>query len=705
MALIGKIRKNFWFVLILLGLALAAFILMDMTSGGPAGGAATSSAMGSVAGQQIDYREFSQTEQAYYANAPGDAFTKRKNIWDFYVEKAILDKEAGALGLNVSKNELRDLQFGPNPSQIIRSNFSDPATGQFNQPFIQSVQTAIDEGTQMDPRLRAYWAEQEKQIVKDGVQSKLNNLISKSVYTPNWMAEESFKLDNTKVDFSYVKIPFDNMDGTGVDITDADLLAYAKSKNDKYIVNEETREIEYATFEVYPTSADTAAVVAQLGQKRADFLNAENDSLWVLANNGQYTHLYAEYETLPAFEADAIAALSPGEVHGPFSEEGIAMMVKMIDKRSIPDSVKARHILVAAAREDVAGYAAAVIKIDSIRRAYRNGSSFESLAANHSDDASNSSTGGDLPMASQQNWVPEFTEAAFKGTKGGLYTVKTQFGVHLLEVERQVFGTNSTKYRLASVAQAIVPSQGTQDAVYDKVTEILTANKDINSLRTALNAVPEAGLIKSTPLKRNDFNLGNLGQGNSSREIISWAFDPSNEPGDVSPEIYKFRDPVNYFDGKYVIASLSSIYSKGMKSASTLRNEIAPLVMNRKKAQKFVSGLSYNSLQELASAHGLTVETASDVGSKSSVITGIGKETEVLAAAISTDIQAVSQPVIGETGVFVLQPLSRQEAGAPTNIPLLKNGLSQTTKSQVNFSIIKNMIKKADIKDDRSTFF
>ena len=121
MALIGKIRKNFWFVLLLLGLALAAFIMMDMTGSSGPGGAVTSMTMGNVDGQKINYQDFSRTEQAYYRNAGTDIFQKRKTIWDFYVENALVNKEADALGLNVSREELMDLQFGPNPSQIIQA--------------------------------------------------------------------------------------------------------------------------------------------------------------------------------------------------------------------------------------------------------------------------------------------------------------------------------------------------------------------------------------------------------------------------------------------------------------------------------------------------------------------------------------------------------------------------------------------------------
>ena len=127
MALIGKIRKNYWLILIVLGLALAAFIMMDMTgASGPAG--PTTATMGSIAGERIDYGAFQRTESEYYGNAPGDLFSKRKTIWDFYVENALLKKEGKALGLNVSRDELMDLQFGANQSQIIQQNWRNPQT-------------------------------------------------------------------------------------------------------------------------------------------------------------------------------------------------------------------------------------------------------------------------------------------------------------------------------------------------------------------------------------------------------------------------------------------------------------------------------------------------------------------------------------------------------------------------------------------------
>jgi len=703
MALIGKIRKNFWFVLILLGLALAAFILMDMTSAGNAGGAG-SLTMGSVAGQKIDYKAFQQMEQAYYGNAQGDSYSKKKSIWDFFVENALLTKEANALGLNVPKDELMDLQFGANQSEIIKQNWRNPQTGQVDQATLAQFKTVIENGDEMNPKFRSYWYEQEKQIVKDRLQNKLNTLVTKSVYTPNWLAEEAHKMDNTKVDFKYVKVPFDYMDGTGIEVSDAEILAFAKSKNDKYYVSEETREVEYASFEVLPSAADTAELMQKMSGLKTEFLNSKDDSLFTISNNGSYSHLYATAEQLPEVARGQIQSLSNGEVYGPYTEGGFGMLCKLIDKKTMPDSVKARHILISSTPDNPASVVTARAKIDSIRAAYRSGSTFADLAAAHSADPSNKGNGGQLETAAQNTWVPEFTSAAFGGREGGLYTVTTQFGVHLLEVQDQIFNEgDNTKYRIAMIGQPIIPSQETQDAMYDKVTELMTNNKDIESLRAAAEALG-SGFTKSVPLRKNDFAIGEL-TGQTTRDIIQWAFDPSEEVGDISPEIYKYSDPVNYYDNKYVIASLASVIPQGMQPASVLRNTLETAVLNKKKAEKFAAGLKYGNLQEVASATGGKVETAANVGSKSSTITGIGREQAVLVNAFGLDVNSVSKPIIGETGVFVIQPTSKVEANPMTNAPLVKNNMSQSTKSQVNFSLIKNMKKRADIKDDRSTFF
>ena len=209
MALIGTIRKNFWFVLIVLGLALAAFILMDMQGSANRGGAAMN--MGEIAGQKLDYREFSKAETALYSGNP-DVFSRRANLWDFFVEKAIVEEQANEMGLGVTKAELMDLQFGNRLSPIITNNYRNSQTGQVDRTSLLQHKQLIEGNEPLAPQFENFWVEQEKQIQKTELQSKIGNLVSKAIYTPKFLVEETGAASNSSLNMSYVKIPFDAID-------------------------------------------------------------------------------------------------------------------------------------------------------------------------------------------------------------------------------------------------------------------------------------------------------------------------------------------------------------------------------------------------------------------------------------------------------------------------------------------------------------
>ncbi len=87
---------------------------------------------------------------------------------------------------------------------------------------------------------------------------------------------------------------------------------------------------------------------------------------------------------------------------------------------------KARHILVE--KEDEAKAIIANLK---------KGQKFEDIAKKQSKDPGSGANGGDLDWATAASYVPEFSEAMVKLTKGQLtqQPVKTQFGWHVIRVD------------------------------------------------------------------------------------------------------------------------------------------------------------------------------------------------------------------------------------------------------------------------------
>ncbi len=702
MAIISKIRSNSWLLIILIGFALAAFIMMDMFSGEKSifGGGQTT--MAEIAGKKLDYKEFSIAEQTLYGNASGDVFARRNALWNYYVEKALVEKEAENLGLGVSIAELNDLEFGNKVSPIIQQRFTNPNTRQLDRERLNSFKSAIASG-ELEGGSRQFWAHQQKEIIKDRLQSKLGGMVTKGMYTPSWMAELAHADQNQKIDFAYVQVPFDDVDGSSIgEPSDADYQAYFNNNKGQFMQDEETRKLSYVVLDVLPTTADSAAIEKELATLVEDFkADGVNDSLFVENNYGSMDAAYLKRDQVSSAVADQVFTADLGTVIGPYLDGKAYNAVKVIDRKVIPDSVKCRHILRRASNQ--AEFLAATKTIDSLKTVIENGAgTFEDLAKSHSQDGSNAPKGGDLGYAFVNQMVKPFNDLIFfEAEKGKVYSVITQFGIHLVRVDDYKYLNNEEGVKLAFLRQAIVPSEETQAARYDDMLEFVGQNRTMDALQASVDANPNLNIEVSPPLLKNDFTVGALGAGQSSRDMIKWAFVADSNVGDVSPQVYTYQDPVEYYSSKYVACALKSIQPAGLPQLANIKEELRPLVINEKKAA-LVSG---GDLSSIASKYDAKVDTAKSVTFRSAFIPGLGSEPKVVAAAFKQGVNALSNAVVGNNGVYMVQPIAKPDPGAATNIPQLKKTIGLTNQNQVRSGLMNSIKKGADIQDNRNRFF
>lgn len=710
MALIGKIRKNFWFVLILLGLALAAFVIMDVSSAAGLGGGQADMKMGEVNGQDISYRDFQRTEQNYFNNS-GDAFSTRENVWNYYVEKSIVDKEADKLGLSVGRDELMDLQFGTQMSPIMSQNWSNPQTGAVDRTQLNGFKSAIENGDELDPRFRDFWAEQEHQIVKFHKQDKINNLVSKAIYTPTWLAETAYQEQNGKVDFEYVKIPFDNISDADVALEDSDYTSYIGAHKDRYTNTEETRTIEYVVFDVEPTEADKEALKQQMIELKTQFENTTNDSLFAMTNEGFYRDLYYSKEGLEQNFSEsirnAIPNLAIGEVVGPLEESGFYRNIKLLDRRMMADSVRARHILRTVTPGDAAGLENANRTLDSLLTLIKRGAiRFDSTAVKFSQDPGSASKGGQLDYFVQETMVPEFRDACFLDGKSGEYrTVRTSYGVHLIQIQNQKFLDNEPKVKVAFINKPIIPSTETQDRINEEVADLVASHPYLDDMVGIIGERDDVSFDRVSNIKVNDFTLAELESGNTSRDIVRWAFNGATDANDMAPDVFTYTEPNLFYNNKYVLAGLKSIESAGLRSVDNLRDEITPLVRNEKKGGLIASQLGSSDIDGAAAKFGAAIESATGVAFNSRFLPGLGDEPKVIAQAYSGAVNSNSQPIVGNSGVFIVKPTNKTDAGTATNLPSFRNTDATTTRSKVGSSLMSALKKLANVDDSRATFF
>jgi peptidyl-prolyl cis-trans isomerase D len=700
MALITEIRKRNWLLIALIGIALLGFVVMDMVSPNKGGQQGDGTTMGKVAGQTIEYNDFAAAEDLLYKGQQGDPYSRRVSLWNYFVENAIIQKVADKIGLTVGKQELMDLQFGTtNISPVIQSRFSDQATGQVNRQRLMEFEQAI-KNNQLPADVKPFWAYQEKEIIKDRLQSKYLNMVAKGLYTPKWQADMLHKESNDRLDMLYVKIPFDYIDEASVKLTDADYTEVYNEYKGRFKQDEETRKIDYLSFPVKPSLQDSVSYLEKLRKLAGEWTTAPKDSLFVLSNGGTINGGFFRKAELGPL-GDTLAKLSAGRIYGPFKDGEAFKVVKLIGTKSIPDSVRARHILIPAS----VGLPIAEKRIDSLKNLVETGQArFDSLASKFGSDGT-ATKGGDLGFAAPGTYVPEFNNIVFfTGVQGKLYKVTTQFGVHLLEITGVKMGKGETGYKFAALQEMFIPSDATQTKVRSEVLDMLGKSKTMDDLKKMIAGKPSLSVQTSPSVKANDFTLGNLTSGDAPRQIIRWAFE--NKKGNLSKDIYENKAQGQYYANQYVVASVNSVWAKGYPSLADVKTDLEPMVKNRKKGKMIIEKIKAGSTVEgLATQFSVKLDTAKAAAFGNAYVQGLGSEPKVLGAAYSTAMNQNSKPMIGNAGVFVVKPLNLTPAPEQYDLGMFRNQTLSSSRAQIRGRLMTELKEKSNIKDNRSNFF
>ena len=151
---------------------------------------------------------------------------------------------------------------------------------------------------------------------------------------------------------------------------------------------------------------------------------------------------------------------------------------------------------------------------------------------------------------------------------------------------------------------------------------------------------------------------------------------------------------------------MTNVQGPGSPSLANFRDDILPMVRNQKKGEIIKSKINSQDLNSIAASFNTQVDTAANVSFSAPNVPTLGNEPKVVAAAFSIEQNAVSSPVIGENGVYVVQTTFKPAPADASNIsPTLKKTFSATSRSQVPRALIEAMKKNADVVDNRAAFY
>jgi len=698
MALIGKIRQNSWLLILAIGIGMAGFLLMDMTANSSSslfGGSQTT--IGKINGETIDYNSFANMENL--RGQGGDTYGVKENVWNYIVRDKLTKQAANKIGFSVGDEELEDLFLGTNPSPVVRNAF-----GQNFSP--ENVQSYIDQMDQLTDEQRAGWKDLEEQVRLEALGSKLNALVGQGLYTPNWLAEAESGSSNQTVDFEFVTIPFNEISDAEVgELSQSDIHNYMAKNKAKYTREEETRQMEYMTINVNPTSADTALILEEVNRLKANMMSAKNDSSFVINQRGEYGTNYLPRDAFDDQIKNNLFDQEKGTIYGPYLDGGSYTFAKSLGKIRLRDSVRVRHILrqVQNPEQNIQSLQVEAMTIDSLIDLLENkGANFDTLALKFGQDATSTKGGfvGEGYVQPNTTFAPFNDLIFFRAERNKYYSLLTQAGVHLVQVTRIAYGKEQGM-RIAKVSKPIIPSEVTQDSLYNLAFSITGNNRSLDALKAAAK---ERGVTLSTSaeVKLNDYTVDGLGD-QAGRDLIKWAH--KSKVGDVASEVFIFRNPVNFFNERYVIAGLSNVNEAGMMSADNASQEVINALKNEKKGALLGEKITTTDINALASEFETEVQKAQGITQNDLFVPGMGNEPKAIAAAFATEVGATSQKIIGSNGVFLVRVLAKPVAQASANLPDLKRQMNLELRRQAPNGIFESMRKGAKISDNRSRFF
>ena len=701
MATLEKIRNRAGIgITIFIGLALAAFVLGDAVKSGSSIIRGNQQEIAKIAGKSVDYKEFQKKvddlTDIYKMNSNSTSLDQktieqiREQTWMGLVRNYTMKEIYENLGIGVTSNELFDLVQGENPHQIIQSLFRDQKTGTVNRPaLIRFLKFQQNNATGPEHN---YWLFVENQILEERSFTKYNNLLTKGIYTTSDEARLSLEGKNKKVNIEYVGKPFSSVSDSTVKVSQAEVEKYYEAHKEKY-KQEASREIEYILFPVVASKSDEDKVIKWINDIKPEFAAVEDPAAYVNVNSDKqfdpsFLKMSEVSPTLSEFASNGKA----GDIYGPYKEGQSWKLCKIQKFEDLPDSVNARHILIRVSSQ--AEVTKAKNTVDSLKHVLTLGGDFAALARKYSNDEGSAVKGGELGWFKRGMMVKPFEEAAFFGKVNDYQIVNSQFGIHLIQVTKR--GNTSKNVQFATIVRNIEPSSQTYQQTYSAASKFAAENRDLKAFRAS---VTSKGLNKRlATLFEADKEVAGL---ENSRLLIRAAF--KAEVG--KPVISTEGTPIFELGSQFVVAELSSIQEKGYTNLNTIKPTIELVIRKEKKAELLVQQMSGKTdLSSLASSLGTTVGQAQDINFESYSIPGLGAEPAIAGVAAALEPGAVSKPVAGLNGVYVVKATAVNK-GTDSDIASEKYQNKMALGYRVSVQAFEALREGAGVVDKRAKFY
>ena len=711
MATLEKIRSKAGLLVLVVGLALFAFIIGDFLNSGSTYFRQSQERIAEIDGEVIKIQDYQarvdeMTEiykmQSGSASLPEEYMTQiRQSVFDGMVQEIVLDEATQKLGMVVGPEELFDMVQGENISPLIQQMqmFVNPQTGAFDKSALLTFLKQIDvdniatypaEQQAQLQQAQRFWMFWEKNIKRQRLESKYTTLLSKAIAANALDAKAAFDESVENSDIVYAMQSYATIPDSTIAVSDSEIKQLYEQRKESY-KQKASKIIDYIAVDIRPSKEDYDKVQADIESVKSELETTDRVADLVNENSEvPYVDAFFTENALDAEMKQFATTAEVGAIYGPVFDNDKYRLFKLIDKTNAPDSVKVSHIMLAGK-----GEAETKALADSLLTVLKGGASFEELAKQFSADQA-AENGGELGWFTEATALrgvnAEFKDAVFGTPLNQIAVVKSMYGTHLVKVTEKT--ANVAKYKVADIDMTVSPSSKTYSNIYNELNQFISNNHSLEKLTA--NA-KEAGynLVSDATVTKDDQLLGSV---QNSRQVIRWAF--QNDKGAIS-EIFECND-------KFVVAAMKGSLDEGYRPVELVAAPLKAELIAQKKGEQIAAALAaknLTSVESYAEAMGAKVDSVKFVNFATRRISGIGIEPNLNAAVAMAQVDQVSAPVKGNNGVYVFKVYARNKDAKTYDEAEQVRTLDATNAYRVGFQAIQSLINKAEVEDNRIRFY
>ncbi len=715
MAVLNTIRSWTWALIVFVGVAMFAFIAGDAWKMIQPH---TIPSAGVVDGEKLSYNEYQRMVEEladvykiqYQTNSFNDQQMNaiRDEVWNTYVNDKLIKRECDKLGIEVNDAELLKIVKTGNSQLLQRSPFINPQTHRYDYDVLTKFLSYYDNAKKQgfaSPNASylikqyTYWKYIEKKIKSTALSNKYFTLLSAAMLGDSIQARDAYNAQNLMAEVVVSGLPYSSISDSSIVVSDAALQAKYNEMKENFRRPQDTRTVKYIDVQVRPSAADRAAINEEVDKAVQDMAPA-NAKLADIVTNAQssilYKDLFLAASALPTDVSTRLKDVKVGDTFGPYEDAQTNTIngFKVVAKEKSADSIAFRQVFVADADKKVMAS-----RTDSIMNVLKKGEKFEKVAQALGQQGKPAViTSAMLAQSPQLNADQlKLIKTVYSMKKGELKTITLGQANVILEVTAKASVTD--RYKVAIVKRLVEFSDDTYQDAYTAFSQFIAENKTIADMEK--NAEDAGYRVRTTMVSPSSHYIANVPE---TAPLVKWAFE--NDINAVS----ELEEVGN--NDQFMVCGLTAITPAGYASFEDVKQQLRFLVIRDLKAAQLKKQLAgKTTIAAVSSMPEAVTDTLKRVTfSDTPQVAGFGYEPNIAAYASVAQKGAVSKPVQGLGGVYLVQVVDRKQGGLEYNAKTQMNTIAQRKMMmllnqrtrQPNFESLREGV---DIQDTRYLFY